>query len=175
MAARVWCGLPTHWDCLSLNAPAVEVAAREVAAREVVELVVVADVLAEVEEPVVAARVRVQAGVRVVKAVRAAPEVPAGPAGKAAQQERVEEALRIRIPTIRIRSILSRGPSFGNFLPQRRPISRFLPLSRRERAGSPYSTPTTCWEGWRRSVASRTSFIFWATCRRRPLREVATR
>src|SRR5580704_7285168 len=138
MAARVWCGLPTHWDCLSLNAPAVEVAAREVAAREVVELVVVADVLAEVEE-------------------------------------RVEEALRIRIPTIRIRSILSRGPSFRNFLPQRRPISRFLPLSRRERAGSPYSTPTTCWEGWRRSVASRTSFIFWATCRRRPLREVATR
>src|SRR5580700_5980606 len=164
MGAREWCGLPIRRDCLSLNAPVaaeeLEVAALEVAALEVEELEVVA---------------RVEAGVRVVKAVREAPEVPAGPAGKAAQQERVEEVLRIRIPTIRIRSILSRGPSFRNFLPQRRPISRFLPLSRRERAGSPYSTPTTCWEGWRRSVASRTSFIFWATCRRRPLREVATR
>ena len=59
----------------------------------------------------------------------------------------------------------SRGPSFRNSLLQRQQISRFSRRLRTERAVLRFSTPTICWEGLRRSGASRTSFTFWGMCR----------
>src|ERR1700675_3156014 len=134
-ATPEWFWPRTHLDCLSRN---VRVAAE--AAPEVVELGGVgADALAAepgVAEPVVEARGGAGApGEQAVKGVREAQEALAGRAAKAVLEEQEElveeppgvaaEAWRIRIATTRIQSFRSRGASFLNFLPQRRPISRF--------------------------------------------------
>src|SRR5580700_8549227 len=172
--------LRTDLDCLNPNAP-VEVAALAVEVAEVDAQVAEEAEAQEAVELVVGERVGAEAlAGQAVKAVPEAQEVPVERAARAAQEEPVEEppgvaeALGIRMPTIRTTCLRNRGRSFRNFHPLPRRTSRFLRLSRRERADSPSSTPTTCWGAWRRSGGSRTSFIFWATCHSSPLKEVAT-
>src|SRR5271166_5546521 len=164
MEERGWCWLLTRRGCLNRKGPAGEAAARAEAAAQVeAEVVTPAAELAGPAAPEAL-------GERVVKAEQAEQAEQAGREARAVPEEHRGErpaAQAGHLPIIQIRFTRSRGPSFRNFLPQRRPISRFWQRWRRELAGSRSLTQTICWEGLRRSDASKTSFIFWGTCRRR--------
>jgi VWFA-related protein len=98
-----------------------------------------------------------------------APEV--GPAG-----EREVSAAGDMLPaTTTHLPIANRERSCRNFQPRLRRTSRYLRPSRKERADSPSSIPTTCSAAWSASDVSRMSFTFWDMCRRTRRKEAATR
>src|SRR5882762_8994029 len=98
---------------------------------------------------------------------------------KAALAEAREAALAVAVLilplTITIRPTTSRGQSCRHSHRRLRPTNRSWRRWRKERAVSPFSTPTTCWVDSSASVESKTSSTFWGTCPATRRREAATR
>src|SRR5882762_1781691 len=191
---RVFSSQPIQrWPCLirrsraaaEVLAEALVVAAEAevlVEAPQAAGVVAVAEVgarAAEVPEAVVrGAPVQVVVREAVVRGAPVQVEVREA-AVKAALAAAREAALAAAVPilplTITIRPTTSRVQLCRHSHLRLRPTNRSWRRWRKERAVSPFSTPTTCWVDSSASVESKTSSTFWGTCLATRRREAATR